>query len=1297
MQHDTEREALHELLSTNLEPGHRVGPTATTMDIDDIEEALADEAYYTGGLVHCAMQPLEEDTLFLERAPSPTDPYFTSATTDVELALLRNDEDFFVAREEDPMDVDPDTDPEDYPFGGEQQEDDQGGEQDEDADVDDEQQDVLMEDQTFVALDVYAAEGNGESSGEDDDDDSAEAQARAFDLLNYQTDMSMILKGWTQKPGGTALPDPPSRAHSPRWHSRPTSPLSRPHIAPADSAVCPPSPIMYPIPESQLDARTPSPDRPDKTALFLGSPTPSREATPPPGHDFPVQEDTDQEDDDEEEEERVAPRVRIPARLARFLNLEAQDADGDEEEEEEIVNDRGFIDDSPHNDQAGPSTLPPPLPSNFDDAEQLAADIVRRYRHEYYDDDENPHWQPPQLTVGDVNLDLLPTIDDPELYRVLVGRGREYGFLTWLLKLAEDGYNTHVHTAFTRPDTPSTVFVEVTSGKSLDWALKNQRIRRGQLVPLNERRALLKMPPVEDTDNGWCRIAKPRNQKNPDFKCYAGDLAIRSGSDVAVVPRLKRRQDNAARLDRPPQRLFQAERVKDAVSSVKYSENGRWCKYHGQIFGTTGGLLFLSDVTVVKCTAPATDEEIEFFRPSHQLVKFPDAAAKRSLAIAAGDLVIVPDGARAKYIRGRKEIEKDAGGVWEDGTVGVVVRCCRVEGARFALVQVDYPYNGTAGVDETGVLERPGPHPAKRQALDCKRLDNMFASATPNPPPAARPPPFWISTDFLCHHLLRIPRMLAHNDRVHVVKHHSSEDVLGVVGRVLSIDTDREDKRMLMVTLQPLAPPVLDGPAEDNEPNPEPITVPMHHLEIRFMLGDWVEITRGEHVGQQGFIIGLYSAGVAEIFNFTTMRDLHTGAPRHPNQEAVEEANEHGITVTVPTNHLKFANAGKAPLPTVSTPASIFTPKPIFQDAAGPSGSGPKETPTYWDRKMRAYFSKLFHSGKEFSGRDVTVVGKHDLKGRQGRVMGWSFPARPYKNHKNYVTSYKLAQELLLAEGAQSRQPDNNKTLFEGVKIQVQLARSGYEAGYITDMDIHSVQDSATGLPLSQAVLVPIHWQRTAPVRAQTPPPDPPETPAQKAAAEAKKKEEDGSWLAEVEFRGKHIDVVLDTMSYSASHAKKWAERNTKNHGVDGWVCLDVDSLVGKKKLSVRTSPFGHPVNVPPENLRPARTMKQVSVNPSTTSIADESTRVIVIGPDHERSTAHRGCYARTMPGAAQAPAAGLIQVQFEMTLLGVDGGHGWFPLHSLCRALNKTPPGFDHLETSVFFEPGVDYYDGRQ
>ncbi|KAJ7041276.1 hypothetical protein C8F04DRAFT_1391356 [Mycena alexandri] len=1282
-----ERHAHNDRLCTHFQSAQCVAGTATTMDL---EQALADEVYYTGGTA------MEEVPPFLERVPSPTDPYFTSGITDVELALLRNDEDFFLARKEEPMDVDSDTD---YPFGEEQQEDD---------DVDDEQQDVLMEDQTFVVLDIYAAEGNGESSGEDDDEDSAEAQARAFDLLHYQTDMSMILKGWTQKPGGTALPDPPSRAHSP---SRPTSPLSRRHIALTDAAVCPP----LPIPESQLDARTPSPDRPDKTPLFLGSPTPSREPTPPPAHDFPVQEDTDQEDDDDDdEEEKAAPRVRIPARLARFLDLEAQDADGDEEEEEEMVNDRGFIDDSPHNDQAGPSTLPPPAPSNFDDAEQLAADIVRRHRRnpvhppfqedEYYDDDENPHWQPPQLTVGDINLDLLPSIDDPELYRVLVGRGREYGFLTWLLKLAEDGYNTHVRTAFSRPDTPGTVFVEVTSGKFLDWALKNQRMRRGQLVPLNERRALLKMPPVEDTDNSWCRIAKPRNQKNPNFKLYTGDLAFRSGSDVAVVPRLKRRQDNTARGDRPPKRLFQAERVKDAVTSVKYSENGRWCKYHQQLFGS-GGLLFLSDVTVVKCTAPPTDEEIEFFRPSNQQIRFPDAAAKRTLAIAAGDLAIVPEGARAKYIRGRKEIEKDAGGVWEDGTVGVVVRCCRVEGARFALVQADYPYNGTAGVDETGVLERPGPHPRKRQALDCKRLDNMFSSATSNLPLAARPPPFWISTLFLRHHLLRIPRILAPGDRVHVVRQHSSEDVVAVIGRVLSIDADPADDRMLSVTLQPLLAPILDGPAEDNEPNPEPITVPMHHLEIRFMLGDWVEITRGEHVGQQGFIIGLYTAGVAEIFNFTTMRDLHTGAPRLPNREAMEEANEHGITVTIPTNHLKFANAGKAPLPTVSTPTSMFAAIPIFQDAAG---GGPKETPTYWDRKMRSYFSKLFYTGKEFTGREVTIVGKQDLKGRQGRVMGWSFPARPYKNHKNYVTSYKLAQELLLAEGAQSRQPDN-QTLFEGVKIQVQLARSGYEAGYITNMDIHSVQDSATGLPLSQAVLVPIHWQRTAPVRAQTPPPDPPksrtdlwtgpdpqETPAQKAAAEAKKKEEDGSWLAEVEFRGKRIDVVLDTMSYSASHAKKWAERNTKNHGVDGWVCLDVDSLVGKKKLSVRTSPFGHPVNVPPANLRPARTMKQVSVNSSTTSIADESTRVIVIGPDHCQSTAHRGRYARTMPGAVQAPAAGLIQVQFEMTLLGVDGGHAWFPLHSLCRALNKTPSGFNHLHTSVFFEPGVDYYNGQ-
>jgi hypothetical protein len=190
--------------------------------------------------------------------------------------------------------------------------------------------------------------------------------------------------------------------------------------------------------------------------------------------------------------------------------------------------------------------------------------------------------------------------------------------------------------------------------------------------------------------------------------------------------------------------------------------------------------------------------------------------------------------------------------------------------------------------------------------------------------------------------------------------------------------------------------------------------------------------------------------------------------------------------------------------------------------------------------------------------------------------------------------------------------------------------------------------------------------------------------------------DEDGSWLALAELRGKRIDVVLDTMTYSAAEAKKWAERNTQNNGVDGWVTLDGSSFTKGKKLKVRTSPVGHPLNVPPANLRPARTMKQRSLNDSTASIADESTRVIVIGADLEGSTVNRGRYARTLPGAPQAPAAGLVKVQFEMLALGVDGGHGWFPLHSLCRALNKTPSGYDRLKTSAFFEQGVNYYDGR-
>ncbi|KAJ7728735.1 hypothetical protein B0H16DRAFT_1734507 [Mycena metata] len=1347
-----EHHAQNSPLFTDAQFAQSVAPINTPMDI---EEAITNEAYYTGStLAHGATQSVVDDPSFLERAPSPTDPYFTSGSADVELALVREDEAFFLPRVEEPMDVDPDTDPEEYPIGDQLTDEDRDEDRDDDeeeGDVDDEQEDVIMEDQTPsmldldaaengnssgedddigdehqdvmiedqtpVVLDVYAAEGNGDSSGEDDDEDSAEAQARAFDRLHYKTDMKKILQGWTQTPGGPALPNPPSRSHSPQLHSRlvspsppqsqsrPTSPLLYSQVTLPEFTACPPSPVMYPIPDSHPAARTPSPTpHPDARALFLGSPTPSRQPTPPPAHDFTVQEDIDQDSSQDEKnnyvERKRAPR-RVPATLARFLDLEAQDADG-EEEEEETLNDRAFIDDSLDNGPAGSSRLHPTSSSHlFDedgvDAEQLAAEIVRRYRpepppfevHDYYvDDDEDPQVQP---TPALQQLHTLPTVNDPEIYCVFVGRGREFSFLSWLLELAEAGRHTHVHTAFYREDVPGTVFVEARSGC---WG------RRADAIPA-----------VSLMDRGWYRVA--RGQKKAKWKVYSGDLVIRARSDVVVVPRLRRRYDDAGW---PPKRLFQVELVEDALS-VRYGSS-QFCKYRDQLFDAAGGLLWLPNIAVVKCTTPPTDEEIEFFCPSYKQIQLWDQHTRRTLAIAAGDMVVVPTDARATYIRGREAIGKDVEGVWRDGAVGVVVRCRHVNGVRFALVQQDYPYDSMAGVDESGVVERPVPHPRRIQELP-KAMKKDFPSPAPNPPPA--PPPFWITTSLLRHHLFRIPRILAPNDRVEVVG-----QAVQTVGRVLAIHPD-VDERIVSVTLQPLPPPPppdLDNAAEDNAPNPEPITVPIHHLEMRFMLGDWVEITRSKNAGKQGFIVALYTAGVAEIFNFTIERDYRTNTRSYSHRDAIEVANDDAVTVTIPTNHLKFVNAGKAPLPTVSTPTAIFNPpNSLFPDDSGPATGTPSDDPTHYDHKTRALFSRLFWTGKVFTGREVTVVGNHSLKGLHGRVVGWTFPPRAYKNHKNYKTSYKLAQELLFGKHEVSWETDptwfedrkwaisddpqswrRKKTGFEGVRVQVQLDRTGHTVGNISDIMIHFLQDRATGLDLQKAAFVPVRTERIDPPRARTPPteiiprfrdqtwtgPDPVETPVEKAAREAKPRDEDGLWLAPAELCGKRIDVVLDTMIYSAGEAKKWAERNTQNNGVDGWVTLNGSSLAKGKKLKVRTSPMGHPLNVPPANLRPARTMKQRSLNNSTASIADESTRVIVIGADLEGSIVHRGRYARTLPGAPQAPAAGLVKVQFEILAPGVDGGYGWFPLHSLCRALNKTPSGYDHLKTSAFFEQGV-------
>lgn len=179
-----EHHAQNSPLFTDAQFAQSVAPINTPMDI---EEAIANEAYYTGStLAHGATQSVVDDPSFLERAPSPTDPYFTSGSADVELALVREDEAFFLPRVEEPMDIDPDTDPEECkclyfvstilqlnyprnypvdPIGDQltdQDRDEDRDDDEEEGDVDDEQEDVIMEDQTPSMLDLDAAENGGE-------------------------------------------------------------------------------------------------------------------------------------------------------------------------------------------------------------------------------------------------------------------------------------------------------------------------------------------------------------------------------------------------------------------------------------------------------------------------------------------------------------------------------------------------------------------------------------------------------------------------------------------------------------------------------------------------------------------------------------------------------------------------------------------------------------------------------------------------------------------------------------------------------------------------------------------------------------------------------------------------------------------------------------------------------------------------------------------------------------------------------------------------------------------------------
>ncbi|KAJ7909807.1 hypothetical protein B0H13DRAFT_1877309 [Mycena leptocephala] len=354
-----------------------------------------------------------------------------------------------------------------------------------------------------------------DSSSEDDDEDSAEAQARAYDREHYK--MEVVQEEWDNIscPRLPALPscsptlqhrlDPlvTDAAHPQTRDTRRRRlswldekygsegdaeddlcgdamvlwmPFTPPGFLAKSMTVTPERDQTPPLPDAS-SRHAPSPAR-DTSVTAAGTRrlcfcqtiparASSREAEAPPAADFIRSEEDDQEHDD---------HCVIPLDVAKFFDLDAQDADSEEEDEPETPADKAFIDDASLVEGSSRHSHAPLFRFDDKNVEEMAADIEERWHN--------------NRGLG------LAFSRDPELYAVKVLPGTEYAFLVWLYGLIpSDAIHPHIVSAFYCPDSPGLVYVETTKTKTLYWALHNQLgVRVLDIVPVAQRPTLLDLP-----------------------------------------------------------------------------------------------------------------------------------------------------------------------------------------------------------------------------------------------------------------------------------------------------------------------------------------------------------------------------------------------------------------------------------------------------------------------------------------------------------------------------------------------------------------------------------------------------------------------------------------------------------------------------------------------------------------------------------------------------------------------------------------------------------------------------------
>ncbi|KAJ6457866.1 hypothetical protein DFH09DRAFT_1349492 [Mycena vulgaris] len=479
-------------------------------------------------------------------------------------------------------------------------------------------------------------------------------------------------------------------------------------------------------------------------------------------------------------------------------------------------------------------------------------------------------------------------------------------------------------------------------------------------------------------------------------------------------------------------------------------------------------------------------------------------------------------------------------------------------------------------------------------------------------------------------------------------------------------------------------------------------SLPLDKTTICFMLGDWVEIFRGRHSGRSG-VISQFSSNFNQVVLQPTKRkfDPNSGLliqqnvtssilGRHSNNNMMEvEINDlEAREILIPTYNLRFQHADQIDLQAdhrIETPLNTFRQESVHQSfhpgdpqyesealknlrealnrevhQSGSSSDHASRTVSgvHLDALLYTRMAEAMRGGTMFMHREVTIKprkktdrGPQHFKGHHGSIVGSRIVGRKYDKRTFDAAKEKIGiQEALQGRG----------DIWAGMMMHVKLDMTNN----VHEFELQDLWDRKANRPLITWIHAPNIVESAEP-RATTPEAElePEADPAWAVVAAPLSADAQQAAAAR---KAESLDVVLDL---SGGFHSRFAKKGMAKDGATGFVSL-TEALplnhTHRQWPHASSKPGDWNLRVMAYNIRPQRTMSRHGQQGSE----NQSSAPSKLGNKEEM-----GNYALTIPGQHEfGPDA--IKVRFPRPFVNGPQNVGFFPLHSLCRALNLETPG---------------------